>query len=93
MLLPTTTFSELRRIADVLDKMLAVAKPPPQRWPDNPTGNGWPPKQGFKLKVAQDTPLKYPPIRNKFFDRSTDRPKPELCKFCGEQICTKTGPT
>ncbi|KAF0696109.1 Activity-regulated cytoskeleton-associated protein, partial [Aphis craccivora] len=42
---PPTTFSEIHRVADVLDRRLAVAKPPLESWPNSQPRNKWVPNR------------------------------------------------
>jgi len=81
---PPTTFSELRRVADVLDRRLAVTKPPPESWPNSQPRNKWAPNRGPKPKAPKDTPQKPPPVKKQYYGNSFDEPPPGPCKYCGE---------
>uniref|UniRef100_A0A2S2PI82 Activity-regulated cytoskeleton-associated protein n=1 Tax=Schizaphis graminum TaxID=13262 RepID=A0A2S2PI82_SCHGA len=65
------TFSELRRIAGVLDPATDSTSPPTQRWTPKP-------------KKGPDTPQTAPPVKKKYFGNSFDDQPPGPCKFCGE---------
>jgi len=65
------TFSELRRIAGVLDPATDSTSPPTQCWTPKP-------------KKGQDTPQTVPPVKKKYYGRSSDDQPPGPCKYCGE---------
>ena len=65
------TFSELRRIAGVLDPATDSTDPPTQSWTPKP-------------KKGQDTPQTVPPVKKKYFGRPSDDQPPGPCKYCGE---------
>ena len=70
------TFSELRRIAGVLDAVTETVK---TRQPTNPPPKHW----TSKPNKGMDTPRTAAPDRKKFGYKS-EKPPPGPCKYCGE---------
>lgn len=65
------TFGELRRIAAVLDPVTDATNPPAKQWTPKP-------------KVGGTTPQTAPPVKKKYFGKSSDDQPPGPCKYCGE---------
>lgn len=65
------TFSELRRIAGVLDPATDTTDPTPKQWTPKP-------------KKGTDTPQTAPPVKKKYFGKSSDDQPPGPCRYCGE---------
>jgi len=61
------TFSELRRIAGVLDPVTDDTSPPPQQWAPKP-------------KKGTDTQQTAPPVKIKCYTKTTEKQPPGPCK-------------